>query len=364
MKNEKNAKKSKIAIFSPYLDILGGGEKYIFSIAEALSKKGEVYLYADKKIGEFASGIFGIELKRIHLLPTKTFRGQNLLKRYLNLRQYDVFFYMTDGSLFFSAVKKNFLIIQSPLHIPKSSLLNKLKLYNWQIICYSRFMQDIIRERLGENIKIFSLPPYIRMPKQQVKPESKENIILSVGRFFPYPHDKKHAMLVDLFKSAYEKYFAGWKLIIAGGLTEKGGKEILSAIENRSRGFPIEIMVNIPSDKLSELYQRAKIYWHAAGFGEDLVKHPEKAEHFGIAPLEAMASAVVPVVFNGGGLRDTMIDGKGGYFWNTPQELIEKTASLINNVKLLNKQGSEARIRASDFSCRKFYEKLEKIIAG
>lgn len=361
---KKDIKKSKIGIFSPYLDMLGGGEKYIFSIAEALSSKQEVYLYSDKKVNRIASDTFDIELDRIHFLSAKAFREQNLLSRYLNLRQYNLFFYMTDGSLFFSAAKKNFLIIQSPLHIPKLNLLNNLKLSNWQIICYSRFMENIIRDKLGENVKIFSLPPCIKTPKHQIKHENKENIILSVGRFFSYPHDKKHAMLVDLFKSAYKKYFAGWKLIIAGGLTENGGKEILSVIEDKSRGFPIEIMVNISASKLSELYEKAKIYWHAAGFGEDLVRHPEKAEHFGIAPLEAMASGVVPVVFNGGGLRDILANGKGGYLWNTQQELIEKTINLINNVKLLSEQGNKAKVRAADFSCGKFYEKLEKIIAG
>ncbi|MBI3379800.1 glycosyltransferase family 4 protein [Candidatus Gottesmanbacteria bacterium] len=361
MKNEKEIKNLKIGIYSPYLNIFGGGERYILSIARAFSQDSEVYLYADKDLSKRSLEIFGINLKNTHLLPSDLLLQQNFLKKYAYLHKYDLFFYMSDGSLFFSSAKKNFLIVQSPLHIPNKNFLNRMKLANWKIICYSQFMRNIIRQKLNCGIKSLTLAPCIDVPNKKEK-VTKDNIILSVGRFFPYPHDKKHEILVDLFKKSYSKYFSGWKLIIAGGLTEKGGDDIFRRLKDKSIGYPIEIMSNLSSDRLLEFYQKSKIYWHAAGFGEDLTTNPEKAEHFGIAPLEAMANGVVPIVFNGGGLMD-IIDGEnGGYLWNTLEELTQKTVNLIVDEKLLTHQEKLVRAEANKYSCDQFYGKLEKII--
>lgn len=358
-----NRKKLQVAIFSPYLGIFGGGERYLLSIASALSKKADVFIYSDKDIAQKALSIFGISLKGVHFLPESFIRSQNILKRFISFRKYDLFFYMTDGSLFFSAAQQNFLIIQSPLHIPKLTLVNSLKLSNWHILCYSQYMKNIIEKKLGTAIKISILSPCIDLSINRYEPEQKENIILSVGRFFQHPHDKKHDMLIDLFKAHYKNLFSGWRLIIAGGLTEEGGKSILADLEEKSKGLPVEILVNLPSAKLVELYQKAKIYWHAAGFGEDLNLYPERAEHFGIAPLEAMMSNVVPLLYNAGGLRD-IVGGQDDYLWNTREELTEKTVRLIQNDKLLSRLSEEAHEKALFFSCDKFYEKIDKVISG
>lgn len=353
----------KVGIFSPYLDMLGGGEKYLLSIAEALSHRADVVIYSDDNIKEKALARFNIPLKRVQFLPSNIIRTQNVFERYLHLSRYDIFFYMTDGSLFFSGAKKNFLIVQSPLHIPKTTALNNLKLVNWQILCYSQFMQSIIRQKMPGFTRILDLPPCVTVPGDNKLTVKKENIILSVGRFFPYPHDKKHEFLIDFFRTNYGKYLPGWKLIIAGGLTEEGGRKILQKLKNKSRGMPIEIMVDLQSGKLEKLYRRAKIYWHAAGFGENLALHPERAEHFGIAPLEAMANGGVPLLFGGGGLRD-IVGNDHDFLWKSKDELLTKTCRLIGNASLLMQLSQKVYVISKAFSCDKFYEKLEKIISG
>jgi len=350
----------KVGVYSPYLKMMGGGERYILSIASLLSQKYEVYLWGDEDILEKSRLTFNINLERVHLLSGDLLRRQNLFNRFMSLRQYNLFFYMTDGSLFFSGAGKNYLIIQSPLHIPRQSVLNSIKLLNYHLICYSKFMESIIRDRLGRKIRISTLAPCIDV-KTNAK-RKKENIILSVGRFFPYPHDKKHSVLVGIFKKNFEKHFSDWQLVIAGGLTEEGGNKIFEDLKKKSAGFPIKVIVNPSSAELVKLYQRTKLYWHAAGFGEDLVRYPERAEHFGITPLEAMANGAVPLVFNAGGLKDIVCEAQGGYLWNSPEELVDKTVHLITNEKLLNEQAIIAANVAKNYSCDTFYEKLEKII--
>jgi len=267
---------------------------------------------------------------------------------------------MTDGSLFFSPLKENFLIIQSPAHIPKLNLLNRIKLRDWKILCYSRFMADIIFSSLRRQAYI--LPPPIDMSAFGKKAK-KENLILTVGRFFPYPHNKKQDMLLAIFKKYYQKVFKGWRFVIAGGLNEEGGRKIVEELQNESKGYPVEIMTNLPFSKLCRLYAKAKIYWHGAGFGEDLVRYPERAEHFGITTLEAMVSGSVPVVFAGGGQIEIVQNGVNGFLWHSEKELIEETEKLMDD-NYFTKMSRQAQKRAADYSCKNFNEKLEKIIHG
>ncbi len=360
MTNEKKDKKYKVGIYSPYLEVFGGGERYIYSIASLLSSHNDVFIYADKSISDKAKDLLNIDLNRVHFLPLAKFRVQNFLNKYISLNKFDLFFSMTDGSLFFSAARNNFLVIQSPAHIPAANFLNKLKLVNWRILCYSQFMQEIIYKKIEKKADI--LPPCIDDGKINSTHTQKENIILTVGRFFLYPHSKKHKFMLKSFIKNYSKYFTGWKLIIAGGLTEEGGQELVNQLKVQSIEFPVDIVVNPSFDSLQMLYQRAKIYWHATGFGEDLEKFPERAEHFGITTVEAMAKGAVPVVFNGGGQKEIISDGIDGFLWNSEKDLIAKTYKLISDKHLWQDASGQARDKATFYSAQKFYAKLQKII--
>jgi glycosyltransferase involved in cell wall biosynthesis len=342
----------KIGIYSPYFHILGGGERYLSTIAEYLSRDTEVTIFAESSIKEKAKSVFNITLDRVHFLPKEKFRANKL---------FDILFYMTNGSLFFSLSRKNFLIIQSPSHIPSSKLVNRIKLLNWRIICYSQFMYEIIKKRL--NISSIILPPAIDTVHFKHAASKKKNIILSVGRFFSHLHNKKHDFLIEVFKNNYRKTFKDWELIIAGGMVDKDGERLMIKLKKQSDDYPIEILANIPFDKLKSLYQDAKIYWHAAGFGEDLVKYPERAEHFGITTLEAMSAGCVPVVFEAGGQKDIVIDGVNGYFWQKEEELVQKSMRIISDRKLFDHLSLSAQKRSDDFSLTSFYEKLNKLIS-
>lgn len=351
----------KIAFYSPYLNILGGGERYLLSMAEILSKHHDVYIFADNEIKRIAKDFFNIDLKRINLLDKNLPAESNVLQKYLYFQRFQSFFYMTDGSIFFSGSGNNFLIIQSPSHIPKINLLGRLKLFNWKFICYSDFIREIIRKKTG--IESIILSPSIDTDILKSKISEKKNVILTVGRFFPFPHNKKHDLLIRLFINNYKTHFQGWKLVIAGGLSEGGGQEILRNLKKESIGYPIDIETNLTYPKLVKLYKEARIYWHATGFGEDIIKYPEKAEHFGITTLEAMGAGCVPVVYGAGGQNDIISDGRNGYLWKNEDEFIQINHNLIENENELKKISGQARIRSKDFSITNFYENIEKLIS-
>ena len=113
---------------------------------------------------------------------------------------------------------------------------------------------------------------------------------------------------------------------------------------------------------LRKYYQKAKIYWHASGIGEDLTKHPDRAEHFGITTVEAMSAGCVPVVYNAGGQKEIVEDGKSGYLFDTEEELVVRTNHLIQNEKDLSALSETAALRAQVFGSDNFCVKLQEII--
>lgn len=352
----------KALLYSPYLDILGGGERYLLTIASALPSLYETYLIGRENLREKIRDNLNIDLSSVKIINTGDFLKLNPFNRLVKTRGFDCLFYMTDGSLFFSKALRNFLIIQSTLHIPPQTQINRWKSYNWKLICYSGFMQKLIKKRIGLNAQILS--PGINVSSYSAKSVPKEKIILTVGRFFPYPHNKRHDFLIDVFCRNYQKHFSGWKLVVAGGLSEDGGKQILLDLQKRGENYPVEFLVNLSFAELVAQYKKAKIYWHATGVGSDLTKYPEKAEHFGITTLEAMAAGAVPVVYGQGGQADILTDGTDGFLWQTEIELVNKTKQLISDPALLNKIVRGAGLTVADYDLGKFYEKLKVIIEG
>ena len=170
----------------------------------------------------------------------------------------------------------------------------------------------------------------------------KENIILHVGRFRVIDETvggakdyKKQYVMIEAFRKMSRK-MPDWKFVLAVSVKDDDRVDFDSLIRE-AKGHPIEFLVNKTNDKLWKQYSRAKIYWHASGFGEDLERHPEFAEHFGISTVEAMGAGAVPVVFNAGGQKEIVEDNINGFLWNTLSELEEKTLLLIRENKILEK---------------------------
>ena len=121
-------------------------------------------------------------------------------------------------------------------------------------------------------------------------------------------------------------------------------------------------MANVAADNLRQLYAKSKIYWHAAGFGEDLDKHPERAEHFGIAIVEAMAAGCVPVVFAGGGPKEIITDQQDGILWTSTEQLQSETEELISDRRRLAKLSQSAILKSRQFSKDRFSSFVNNLI--
>lgn len=354
-------KKLTIGFYSPYFSMMGGGERYLLTLAKLFCTKYDVSVIVDPSLLKLIDKNFGITAGKLEIIHPFQFLSIDSLQRFNFLKRFDVFFYTTDGSVFFSASRKNFLVIQSPVHIPVRGLFNTPKMWNWQPLCYSVFMKDIIQKRLVREALV--VPPSVDEAFFTQSATKKRNTILTVGRFFPQPHSKRQEVLVEVFASFAERALPGWKLVIAGGLTEEEGNALVSNLRAKIIGLPIELKVNISFKELVTLYQEAKIYWHAAGYNQDIQKYPERAEHFGITTLEAMAGGAVPIVYPAGGQTELVYEGKNGFYWRSAKELIEKTAQLAQDEKLRESIAKKAREQAAQFSLASLRSSYEKLLA-
>lgn len=350
----------KAAIYSPYLDTFGGGEKYMMTIAETLTREGfDVDVLLDEHLFSFGVNYlknqlesrFNLELTDTNFIKAPMGKSSSFLKRLFFLKKYHILFYLTDGSIFISGAKRNILHIQSPLPGPQN-IWSKLKLKGWKLIIYN---SEFTKRNSQKNWPISSAIVYPPVNVTEITPLKKQKYILSVGRFFGYLKDKKHELIIKVFKEIYkEKKFNGWSLHLAGGASE-GDKPYLNQLKQMSVNFPVFFYPNLGFEKLVKLYGQSSIYWHASGYDES---NPVKMEHFGISTVEAMAAGCIPVVIKKGGQIEIIEDNKSGFLWETIDQLKEYTAKLIMDTRLREKMAKSAILRAGFFSKNKFKDNI------
>lgn len=351
----------RAGIFDPYLDTVGGGERYAMTIAETLLKKGwrvDVF-WSNEEVKQKLIEKFALEIERINFVLYSP-RTSNLLSRKKIESNYDLLFYFSDGSIPFMFGKKNLLHFQVPFkNVLKKSLKNTFKLKRiFAVVCNSNFTKKFIDKGLGIASKVIFPPVDVEL----LEPMTKNNVILSVGRFSQLLQGKRQDVLVDVFKEMVkEKKIQDWKLILAGG-SEIGSTDYLRELRQSSGEYPIEIIENPSFKELKKLYGEAKIFWTASGYGIDENRQPERVEHFGMSTVEAMAAGCVPIVMEKGGQKEIIENGKNGLFWQEKEELEKLTTELIKDPAKLQKISKDAILRSKDFSKKIFCDKFLSLV--
>jgi glycosyltransferase involved in cell wall biosynthesis len=357
----------RIGVFDPYLDTLGGGEKYMLTAAWHLSQKHEVTVFWDQDgVLEKGAARFNLDLSKVKIANNIFSAKTPLYKRYLESKRYDAIFFLSDGSLPLLG-SKLYVHFQFPIEwVNPSSLLSKLKEIRIEkIICNSYFTKAFIDRKFNADSEILYPPTYFKKDFPKVEPKQKKNQILNVGRLSAFPDGglaKKQDFLIKVFKEIVDSGVKNWELILVVSFLEKD-KEILEDLKKQVKDYPIKILANVTFEKLNTVYAESKIYWHASGFGENLTVHPERAEHFGITTVEAMINGLVPVVINAGGQKEIVRDAQDGFLFDNEKEFREKTMKLIKNDSLLKKMAKNAREKAGEFSTDRFCEKLDTIFS-
>lgn len=342
-------------VFNPYWDTKGGGERYGIGVAGCLVQSGYTVdiPWPEVKLISDLEARYGINPNKLQVRPELAgIVGQNFWQKYRLMQRYEVIFWVSDGSIPWLWGKRNLLHFQVPFkQVGGKSWLNRLKFKNQTVVCNSNFTKTVIDREFG----IDSLVVY--PPVKLIPPLKKKKYILSVGRFDNLMHPKRQDELI----AAYAKLkIKGWSLVLAGGLVNN--QDWLNRLKQQAAGKRVIFAVNPNYLSLAKWYGEASLYWHAAGFGADLQAQPEKAEHFGIATVEAMSAGAVPLVFGGGGQTEIIRDGVNGRLWQTRDELVSQTEQLIRDETKRHKLALKAKDRASNFSEEVFTHAVQKLV--
>jgi glycosyltransferase involved in cell wall biosynthesis len=209
-------------------------------------------------------------------------------------------------------------------------------------------------------------PSVVAPPVRRVQPApTKESTIANVGRFFDpaHGHSKKQLELVHAFTALESRLAASqWRLALAGGC-DPTNREYALSVRRAARGHRISVLVNAPGADVSRLLGEASLYWHAAGYGEDIDRHPHRAEHFGIAVVEAMSAGAVPLVFPVAGPAEIVRHDVDGLHWHTLEELNGLTEGLMRDPDRRHRLSVAARSRAEDYSTERFRTRLREEMA-
>jgi len=150
--------------------------------------------------------------------------------------------------------------------------------------------------------------------------EERENIIISVGRFVP---QKRHDVLIDLFKKRIKPVVKDAKLMIVGIKDVRYEDYYNKMVEAAKEGEDIEIIDRpLTPKEMMQLYRRAKIYAHL-----------RIGEHFGMAPVEAMSQGAIPILPKKSGLAELITQGRNGFVYDTDEEMVQYMLKLLQAPK-------------------------------
>jgi glycosyltransferase involved in cell wall biosynthesis len=198
-----------------------------------------------------------------------------------------------------------------------------------------------------------------------IEKDEKDNVILSVGRFAiaGEGHNKRQLEMLSAFRSISDTELKNWEYYSVGQLgSSPKHREFFSEVSRSAAESHAHVLANLMRTEIKRLFARAKIFWHAAGYGENEETNPQLAEHFGIVTVEAMAAGCVPVVVNLGGQREIVEHGVNGYLWDDFDQLKMYTLRLARDESLRIRMSEAARQRARTFGPEVFQQKYLNLV--
>jgi glycosyltransferase involved in cell wall biosynthesis len=364
----------KICLYSPYVPKhKGGGEKYLFDVATVLVKQGHHVSVAisslkpldnvDQIRGSYEE-FLGQDLKQVAFIHSPIGTLATFIQKLAWTAQFDVLYYATDGSLFFSLARRNVLHIQIPFTATKKNFFERLKLWNWSIKnANSEFTRQVVEQSWQTPIPFVHQPMInlgVTHPEKII--EEKQSIILNVGRFFRQLHSKRQDVLVKMFKKLVDENPTAmkvWKLVLIGSVEDESYAQ---EVKELAKGYNIELIHQVTRAELNNWYKKAMIYWHATGYDVDEKANPEKVEHFGISTVEAMSYGCVPIVVGKGGQSEVLGYQLKDLTWEDIGEGAKKTYHIISHQDLRTSLATEAVQQADQFGEARFSSVLRKMI--
>ncbi|MGC8662238.1 MAG: glycosyltransferase [Candidatus Micrarchaeia archaeon] len=366
----------KLLIIQPYLNLRGGAERVILSIARHYDAK--IYTTEYNKRTTFQEfRDFDIKVVKKHIplsdkLPYRASQGLRYGYTFYNLalkEDYDLINAHISPSEWIRHKNKRVLWY---CHTPPREVYDlysermKNRNYTEKFVyatftrAYKFITEGIIKEIEGiatnsENTAS-RIKKYFNRDAEIINPAVDFENFSNKGdeKYFFYPSriipNKRQEYAINAFKK-FEKKKEGYKLIIAGTLSNdiehiKYFEKLKKMADSR-----IEFKINIGDAKLKELYA-----------GSTAVLFTAINEDYGYIPLEAMASSKPIISVNEGGPRETIINGKTGFITNSEEEMAEKMLFVAEHPDTAEKMGKLGRENVEkNYSWNMFFKKFDRL---
>jgi glycosyltransferase involved in cell wall biosynthesis len=339
-------------VYDQYLNALGGGERYALAFAQAIASSSEVEV-AGPVVPDDA------DMRRLGLSSPTPLRRIGIREFRRASRDYDLTFQVSNYRPLPSRAARSIVLVQFP-HGPfywKRPIRYRPR--RWRAdevyVTYSEFSRSWCETRWGVDATVIAPP--VELGSVDLALTAKRRRILSVGRFFKGRHDKRFDVLVDAFAGLPEEIRNRWELVLAGGTRDRSAQAVLDGLTARSRGLAVRLVTDPRGQDLGELFSTSTLYWQATGF-ERPARHPEGAEHFGIALVEAMSHGCVPLAYRDGGAPEILEPVGPGALWGTIDELRDLTVAAIED-ELWREQRAEAGVAVA---ARYSYAAFESLV--
>lgn len=213
------------------------------------------------------------------------------------------------------------------------------------LVLVSNELSEFYKGYLGS--KVVYIPNCLdKMPSKLSKLDSKN--LVAIGRL---SKEKGFDDLLKLFKKISIKH-PDWKLNIIGDGMEKNN--LLDLAKELKLGDKVVFHGYQNKDYINNILLESSIYV--------MTSHTES---FGLVLIEAMSYGVPCISYTSAqGANEIISDGETGYLIKnrSEDEMIEKIELLIENEKLRNKLGKNARLRSKNYSNEVILDKWSKII--
>jgi glycosyltransferase involved in cell wall biosynthesis len=173
--------------------------------------------------------------------------------------------------------------------------------------------------------------------------------VLYAGRLHP---EKGIHLLLSAFRELASRHPQLRLRLLGPAATAEGGggDSYTQTLLRLSAGLPVEFVPPIREPaKLAQELDAAHFFCYPS--------LAERGESFGVAPLEAMATGLAPVVSSLDCFRDFIIDGETGLFFDhraadAPARLAAQLESLLSSPDRARRLGAAAVAKAAEFSMR------------
>lgn len=206
------------------------------------------------------------------------------------------------------------ILYKSLLSVTKRILVNSS--YTLRALKYTLTLYNCCYDILGRTSILY--PPLPRAHEYiSARGGSRLPCVITIGRF---SSEKNYELVLEVARILDDILF-----VIAGGVYGRASRAYYEKIK-REATPNVRVLANIPHSLKLKLLSKCTVYLHTM-----------VGEHFGIAPLEALAAGMTPVVPRRSGTwTDVCLDGEYCYGFNSldPREVAEMVREALEKPRV------------------------------